>query len=128
MSKKINVYTIDDEIIFLLDLKSSIQNGIRVIGFNSNPYDALKDIEKMHNDIDVVVCDINLGSDIDGIELAQRVHIKYPIPFVFISAHHDLIKDMQNSNKILYDGVIKPIYYSELISKINRIYEINQTN
>lgn len=126
MANKINVYTIDDEILFLLDLKTSIQNGIKVIGFNSSPEDALIQIEAMNNMIDVIICDINLGEGaIDGIELLKRVHEKYPIPVIFISGHSDLINDLKAQNKKLYDGLIKPFYYSELISKINRIYELN---
>jgi two-component system, LytTR family, response regulator len=38
---------------------------------------------------DIVIMDIDLGGDIDGIESALRIQEKHNLPFVFVSSHRD---------------------------------------
>lgn len=39
--------------------------------------------------IDLVLMDINLGSDFDGVEAAGRITVSSPLPIVFMSSHTD---------------------------------------
>ena len=67
------VYIVDDEAIVVQDLINTIpwlENGFEVIGFNTNPQSALKEI--FDKQPDVIFCDLTMPG-CDGIELIKLI-------------------------------------------------------
>jgi CheY-like chemotaxis protein len=59
--------------------------GYEVAGIVTNAYDALEFLEG--NTIDLVLMDILIKGDVDGIDLAYRIREKYDLPIVFSTAY-----------------------------------------
>jgi CheY-like chemotaxis protein len=77
----------DDAIIVTLEKWRLSNLGYEVCGAASNGADALDLAEKMQPDI--VLMDISLHGDIDGIETAGRIKKKFNIPVIFVTAYID---------------------------------------
>jgi CheY-like chemotaxis protein len=77
----------DDNIIVTLEKWRLSNLGYEVCGVAGNGADAIDLAEKMQPDI--VLMDINLHGDIDGIETAGRIKKDFNIPVIFVSAYID---------------------------------------
>ncbi len=63
------------------------QLGYAVAGVYDNAFDALDCFHRSAPD--VLLLDINLRGDVDGIQLAERIHRIRPVPVVFVTALQD---------------------------------------
>ena len=98
-----------------------IQNNYDAqVGFKSeNSSDILKYIERNHTD--VLVLDINLKSDISGIELAEKVRKNNKnMYFIFITGH--LEYSMVAYKVKTFDYLAKPITRERLEDTISRLF------
>jgi len=77
----------DDTIIAYIEQWRLLKLGYEVCGSATTGADAMNCIAKMQPDI--VLMDINLGGEIDGIETAGRIKKDFNIPVIFVSAHID---------------------------------------
>ncbi len=70
---------------------------------------------------DLVLLDIRMNGELDGIELANEIKEKYKIPFVFISAHSDkeIITKAIETKPICY--ITKPIKDSDVFAAIQLV-------
>jgi response regulator RpfG family c-di-GMP phosphodiesterase len=71
--------------------------------------------------------DIKLRDEIDGIEVAERIHAASNIPVLFVSAYADndtIQRATKSSNKINY--IIKPFHNTELYNSIETILKKEQ--
>jgi DNA-binding NarL/FixJ family response regulator len=85
---KIKIMIVEDEIIFALDTKVTLQKmGYEVTGINSNYNDAIDCVKR--NRPDLVLMDINIKGGINGIETARYLNEVYSIPSLFLTAYHD---------------------------------------
>lgn len=87
--KEVTVLIVEDESIVAMELESYIGKlGYSVAGISSNGEDALRCME---NDcIDIVLMDICLKGDIDGIETAELIKKQHPkTEIIFLTAHMD---------------------------------------
>lgn len=74
--------------ILKLDLKSRLINlNYDVVGMSDNGEDAIEQIEKRKPDI--ILMDIVLKGDLNGIETAQIIKDKFEIPVIYMSAYYD---------------------------------------
>jgi CheY-like chemotaxis protein len=63
-----------------------------------NGHDALKKTGEINPDI--ILMDIQLNGDMDGIEVAQQIRILYNIPFIYLTGSYDnLLLDRANQTK-----------------------------
>lgn len=82
------IFIVEDERIVALDLQSRLAGlGHKVVGNVSSGAEALKQIGEAKPDL--VLTDIKLGGDIDGIGLADAVHSRYGVPVIFLTAYSD---------------------------------------
>lgn len=106
--------------------------GHEIIGFSQSGDDAIKISEETKPDI--VLMDIHLDGDIDGIETAKIMQDRFDVPVIFISSdiEEDTVKNaiMQNT----YGFLVKPVYKTTLgitlefaISKHQFDYESRKT-
>jgi len=88
MDNNLRILIVEDEFITLDLLKDYvIELGYHVSGDAINAKEAISVLEK--NETDLVLLDINLSKEKDGIWIAEQINTKYKIPFIFISAYSD---------------------------------------
>lgn len=97
----------EDERLIAEDLKFTLQKqGVHVVGIVSNGEDAIELCDSTKPDM--VIMDIMLDGDMNGIEAARRINDKYQIPILYMSANSDR-KTIYEANKIENLGfIIKP--------------------
>src|ERR1700744_6364646 len=84
----ISVLIVEDESIVALDLQESLEaEGYTVSGVADNGVEALERYTALH--IDLVLLDINIKGDWDGIETAHRLMAVKKRPFIFLTAYGD---------------------------------------
>jgi len=77
----------DDAVIASIEKWRLLKLGYELCGSAENGADALSSVEKMKPDI--VLMDIALKGEIDGIETAGRIKKEYNIPVIFVSSNTD---------------------------------------
>ena len=80
MSSKI--FIVEDEILIAIDLKIRLEDlGYYVPGIAVNGRDAIKKTGEKNPDI--ILMDILLNEDKDGIQIAQQIRNQYNIPIIY---------------------------------------------
>lgn len=83
-----NILIVEDETIVALDMKYQLQKlGYGVCGIFSTGEECLNRIKNLNPEL--VLMDIRLQGEIDGVEAAGVIREKYRIPVVFITAYAD---------------------------------------
>ncbi len=78
------ILIVEDEIIIAIDLKIRLENlGYYVPGIAVNGRDAIKKTAEKNPDI--VLMDILLDGEKDGIEVAQQIRNQYNIPIIYLT-------------------------------------------
>ena len=118
--EKAKVLIVEDETITALGIKKDIENteGISVSIVN-NAVDAVITAQKEKPD--VIIMDIMLKGQLNGIEAAGIISGKYDIPIIYLTAYHD-DETYYNANLTKPVKIInKPYNKSELIGTINDV-------
>lgn len=121
------VLVIEDENITALEIQNKLENwGYEVVGTAGSGEDAIK-IANEH-DIDLILADIVLRGDMDGIDAVDRISNRYDVPVIYLTAHadNDTFKRAKMTKPSGY--VIKPfddteLKYSIEIALLRRDYE-----
>jgi len=98
--------------------------GYELLDFAASGKDALYLIEKEKPD--VVLMDIHLEGDMDGIETSKKIKKNFDIPIIYISSD---VEDETITNSILsntYGFLVKPIYKEALGVTIEFAYKKHQ--
>lgn len=114
---KINVLVVEDESIVSKDIQHSLKKlGYNVVGAASNGAKALELVASEKPDI--VLMDIMLKGDANGIETAEEVRKTYKIPVIFLTAYAD--ESTLSKAKITepYGYIIKPFKEIDLHTSI----------
>lgn len=86
---RVKLLIVEDEILLANDIANKLSdNNYYIIGIADTVKTALEFL-KNNQDIDMVLIDIMLKGDFDGIELARFINEKYQIPFLFLTSHAD---------------------------------------
>ncbi|MFY8035028.1 MAG: response regulator, partial [Flexibacteraceae bacterium] len=110
---KPGILIVEDEKIIALDLSMRLEElGYSVVAAVSNGLDAINAVED--NRIEVVLMDINLEGEMDGIEAATIIRSKVNLPVIFITAFADEITFRNASLTDPYAYVLKPFQTREL--------------
>ena len=112
MSKK-QILIVEDESIVAEDLRQSlISLGYAVPSVESSGEKAIKKIAEMHPDL--VLMDIVLHGEMDGIDAAKEIHDRFDIPVVYLTSYSD--EKILERAKITepYCYIIKPFKEREL--------------
>lgn len=107
-ASKIKILIVEDEAILALDISNRLSDrNYEIAGVAPTVNRAIQLIEE--NDIiDLILIDITLGGDQDGIELAQIINERYGIPFIFLTAHADEHLVQRAKNVAPYAYILKP--------------------
>lgn len=88
MEKAINILIVEDEAILAMALCDSLESeGYCVVGMASNGAKAIDLFRR--NDVDLLLCDINIRGDIDGIETVRQLIAIRPVPVIYLTAFSD---------------------------------------
>ncbi len=107
------IMIVEDEIIVAEDIKDILKKaGYQITSVAGSGEEAFKKISDIKPDL--VLMDIMLEGDLDGIETAERLKEKYNIPVVFVTAYTDQ-ETLQKAKMIEpYGYIIKPFEPVEL--------------
>ncbi|PIB35285.1 hypothetical protein BFP72_07680 [Reichenbachiella sp. 5M10] len=101
-NNKLNILIVEDEIVLAQDLAIRLSPAYNIIGPYTNVREALIELEK--HTIDLILIDIELKGEQDGIDLAKCINDKFHLPFIFLSSH----SDQKTINRAKY---VKPYAY-----------------
>ena len=125
MNDKSKIFILEDELITAESIKASLtRNGYTVTGIARSGETALQELEK--NPAHLVLVDIRLKGEMDGIETARHITGRFGIPVIYLSAFADkeILEKVKQTES--YGYLIKPFNDKELSSNIEiAIYKHN---
>ena len=111
------ILVVEDEKIIALDLKRRLEKfGYLVVGLASRADEA---VELAGNERpDLVLMDIRLKGDMDGIEAAKEINERFNIPVIYLTAHSDdeTLKRAKQTDP--YGYILKPFEEDDLRTTI----------
>ena len=88
MQHQIRVLVVEDEPLIAEDIRETLDSiDFQVSGVAYNSEAALSELEQ--NAPDIVLLDVNLGSEKDGIEIAEIINQRYNLPFIYLTSYAD---------------------------------------
>jgi len=114
---KIKILIVEDEIIVAKDIENTLVTlGYSVSGIVSSGDDALKHLESHRPDI--VIMDIMLEGDLDGITAANNIRQQFNVPVIFLTAYSN--EKTLDRAKIAkpYGFILKPFRETDLYTSI----------
>ncbi|MFO8077628.1 MAG: PAS domain S-box protein, partial [Thermoplasmatota archaeon] len=117
MNEKEKILIVEDETIVAKDLQQKLTKlGYDVPTTLSTGEEAIQKAEQL--DLDLVLMDIKLSEEMDGIQAAEKIHNQFEIPIIFLTAYGDK-KTLERAKKTEpYGYVMKPFNIKELHSNI----------
>ena len=86
--ERIHILIVEDENILAMELSDCLENeGYYVVGIANNGRKALDQF--CHQRVDLLLCDIVIRGDWDGIETADRLTAEHPVPIIYLTALSD---------------------------------------
>ena len=112
------ILIVEDEAIVAADIKGTLQGlGYDVPAIAFSGEEALKKAEELHPD--VVLMDIVLRGQMDGVEAAQQIYERFGIPSIFMTGYsEELLERLNVLEPLLY--VSKPVDINELTAAIDK--------
>lgn len=113
--KKPRILVVEDEAIIAMDIEEALLSlNYDVAGKTPSGEDAIELMDKLEPQPDLVLMDIHLAGEIDGIEAAARISQRFSVPVVFLTAFAD--KPTLDRAKVLepYGYILKPFRPTEL--------------
>jgi two-component system, sensor histidine kinase len=110
---KARVLIVEDESIIGLETQESLKSlGYEICAIVNSGAGAIKNIEEKQTDL--ILMDINLKGDIDGIEAAEIIQLNHHIPIIFLTAYsNERMLDRAKRTKP-YGYLLKPFKKQEL--------------
>jgi len=109
---------VEDEWIVAQTIQDCLHSaGFRVGKVVASGRDAIAAVETVKPD--VIVMDINLGGDMDGIATAERIGARYPTPIVYLTAHSDPDTMSRAAATDVSGYVLKPFHVRQLVAAVS---------
>jgi diguanylate cyclase (GGDEF)-like protein/PAS domain S-box-containing protein len=107
------VFIVEDEMLVARDIKSRLEKlGYQVIGTAARGDDAVSRV--LSERPDLILMDINLKGDMDGIEAADRIRAEADLPIIFCTAYSNDETLARAKVTVPYGYVLKPFDNREL--------------
>ena len=120
LTKDLKILIVEDEMITVLEIQQSLRNGgYQVVGYADNCKEAVQLTRE--NLPELVLMDIKIAGDLDGIDTANRIKSEFDIPIIFLTANSDYLNSDRLRNVAPHDVLIKPFTDCELISSIESV-------
>ncbi|MHC0068394.1 response regulator [Nostoc sp. UIC 10890] len=126
----IQILIVEDEFILAANLKESLEYlGYDVVDIVDSAETAIEKVAELHPDL--VLMDIKLRGEMDGIDAAEKIWNSLQIPFIYITGHSDK-STVEKATKIFTFGyIIKPVTTKNLYAAIQTalsIFKYKQTD
>ena len=119
---KTRIMLVEDERIVALNLKQRLTKlGYEIAALATSGASALQEIERSRPD--VVLMDINIEGDIDGIETASRIPDEYRTPVIYLTAYSEQATLDRARATNPYGYLLKPFSERELHATIQMVLE-----
>ncbi|AGA80015.1 LytR/AlgR family response regulator transcription factor [Echinicola vietnamensis] len=107
------ILIVEDE----LDLGENLEEILTVLGYSVAPVisdgNLVLDYLRYHQP-DLILMDVLIEGDMDGIELAKRIREVYQIPIIFLTGYSDKMI-LDRISKVMYEGyLLKPFHIDTL--------------
>jgi DNA-binding LytR/AlgR family response regulator len=114
---KINVLIVEDEAIVSKDIQQSLKKlGYNVVGSSATGESALQLVQTEHPDI--VLMDIMLKGEMNGIQTADKIKEEYATPIIFLTAYADEATLLKAKITEPYGYILKPFKEIDLHTNI----------
>lgn len=112
---EIRVLIVEDEPLIAADIESTLNNiDFTVAGMAHNYETALQQLKQ--NTPDIVLLDVNISDDKDGIDIGHFINENYKIPFVYLTSYADKIT-LDRAKKTRPAGyIVKPFEDKDLLA------------
>ena len=116
----INILIVEDESIVALDIKDKVERlGYNVLAVVSSGEKAIEEVKKVQPEL--VLMDIVLKGEIDGIETARQIREHFDIPIIYLTAHSDTQTLTRAKITGPFGYLVKPFVDSELRKAIEAV-------
>ena len=114
---KTQILIVEDEYIVALDLRQILEGlGYNVCDLVFCGEDVIKKAEELQPNL--ILMDIKLKSELDGIDAAEQIRIRYDIPVVFLTAYSDQTTLQRAKVAEPFGYILKPFHRQQLHSII----------
>ncbi len=112
------ILIVEDEKIIALDLQRRLERfGFSVVGLAASGSEAIELAEK--SEPDIILMDIRLEGDMDGIEASKHIRARFAIPVIFLTAYTDE-RTLERAKEVEPFGyILKPFKERELYTTID---------
>ncbi len=120
--RKKKILIVEDELVIANDIRGFLSDeNYEIISIVLTGEDAINLARQ--NKPDLIIMDILLHGDMNGIEAAEEISKTRKIPIIFVSAysHEEIVKQILSD--INYKYILKPFQAFELIDKVNLLLE-----
>lgn len=115
--KKINILIIEDTTLTAQKMKRTLQwAGYHVVAIANRSQSALDAMFKDH--VDVVIADINIKGELNGIETAKLIQKNFNVPVIFLTSYHDDHTLAEASNVNFTGYIVKPYLDAQLLREV----------
>lgn len=115
---KDTIVVVEDELLIALDIKEILEEeGYNAIINVTSVDKAIQIIEEINPVL--VLIDINLKQDKDGIELGEYLLIKDKIPYIYLTSYHDKLTLDRVKDTRPHGYIVKPFKSVDLITTIS---------
>ena len=113
MSGRYKVLIVEDERVVAKDLKQTLESmGYDVIAMAATRDETIACCEKQLPDI--VLMDIRIKGDVDGIDTATELHKRYGLRVIYLTAHADVASIDRAKRTYPHAYLLKPVKPGEL--------------
>ncbi|AXV38532.1 MAG: response regulator [Methanobacteriaceae archaeon] len=114
---KVKILVVEDEKILAMQLEMKLENlGFEVIGLVSSGTEAIESVKKEQPDL--ILMDILLKGNMDGIEASKLILKLYDIPIIYLTAYSDDETLIRAEKTCPYGYILKPFKDNELKANI----------
>ena len=117
MNEEAKILVVEDEEITALEIENSLKEvGYEVIGLAASYHEAIDYVVSTHPDL--ILMDIRLKGEHDGIRTAEDIHKIYDIPVIYLTAYSDMNTLYRAKDTNPYNYITKPFNDYDLRASI----------
>jgi CheY-like chemotaxis protein len=118
------ILIVEDELIAAESIARSLRKqGYTVIARINSGEKALEHLAK--NCPDLILMDIHLRGELDGVETAKRIREQYQIPIIYITAYSDSSTIERTKETNPWGYLVKPFKSQEVIDIVEKALQSN---
>ena len=115
---ELNVLIVEDEAVIAADIRSLLRSeGCKIAGVAYTGTRALDLLASANANF--AILDVHLGSGISGIDIAEIIHNKYNIPYIFLTSFSDELTLSAAQEHGPYGYLVKPYQERSLLTTIS---------